>query len=289
MAVITELPIVIIDVQRGGPSTGLPTKSEQSDLYQALFGRNGEAPVIVMAALSPVDCFYAAYEASKLALEHMTPVILLTDGSIANGSEVFQIPKVADLLPIIPPIVPANDPDYKPYKRDLEKLSRRWALPGTPGLRHRLGGLEKDNVFGNVSSDPKNHQLMCELRQEKVNRVANYIPEQEVIGDDHSDVLMVSWGGTYGVMLTALEELRNEGKSVSLTHFKYIMPLPRNTREILSGYKKIVVCEINLGQFVNYLRMQIPEFNYLQYNKIQGLPFMVAELKDKVNELLNDL
>jgi len=289
LAVITELPIVIIDVQRGGPSTGLPTKSEQSDLYQALFGRNGEAPVIVMAALSPVDCFYAAYEASKLALEHMTPVILLTDGSIANGSEVFQIPKVADLLPIIPPIVPANDPDYKPYKRDLEKLSRRWALPGTPGLRHRLGGLEKDNVFGNVSSDPKNHQLMCELRQEKVNRVANYIPEQEVIGDDHSDVLMVSWGGTYGVMLTALEELRNEGKSVSLTHFKYIMPLPRNTREILSGYKKIVVCEINLGQFVNYLRMQIPEFNYLQYNKIQGLPFMVAELKDKVNELLNDL
>jgi len=289
LAVITELPIVIVDVQRGGPSTGLPTKSEQSDLYQALFGRNGEAPVIVMAAISPTDCFYAAYEACKLALEHMTPVILLTDGSIANGSEVFRIPKVADLQSITPPIVPANDPDYKPYKRNPESLSRSWALPGTPGLRHRLGGLEKDNVFGNVSSDPKNHQLMCELRQEKVNRVANYIPEQEVIGDDHSDVLMVSWGGTYGVMLTALEELRNEGKSVSLAHFKYIMPLPRNTREILSGYKKIVVCEINLGQFVNYLRMQFPEFSYLQYNKIQGLPFMVAELKDKVNELLKDL
>jgi 2-oxoglutarate ferredoxin oxidoreductase subunit alpha len=288
LAVITELPIVIIDVQRGGPSTGLPTKSEQSDLYQALFGRNGEAPVVVMSALSPADCFYAAYEACKISLEHMTPVILLTDGSIANGSEVFKIPKVADLANIIPPIVPANDPDYKPYKRNPETLSRRWALPGTAGLRHRLGGLEKDNVFGNVSHDPMNHQLMSELRKEKVERVANFIPEQEVIGDDNADILVVSWGGTYGVMLTAIEELRNEGKSVSLAHFKHIMPLPRNTRDILSRHKKILVCEINLGQFVNYLRMQFPEFAYLQYNKIQGLPFMVAELKDKVNELLND-
>jgi len=288
LAVMTELPIVIVDVQRGGPSTGLPTKSEQSDLYQALFGRNGEAPVIVMSALSPADCFYAAFEASKLSLEHMTPVILLTDGSIANGSEVFKIPKMADMPTITPPIVGANDPDYKPFKRNPETLSRRWALPGTPGLRHRVGGLEKDDVSGNVSHDPMNHQRMSEYRLEKVNRVANYIPAQEVVGDDEADVLVVSWGGTYGVMLTAIEELRSEGKSVSLAHFKYIMPLPLNTREILSRYKKILVCEINMGQFVNYLRMQFPEFRYEQYNKIQGLPFMVAELKDKVNELLND-
>jgi len=288
LAVMTELPIVIVDVQRGGPSTGLPTKSEQSDLYQALFGRNGEAPVIVMSALSPSDCFYAAFEAAKLSLEHMTPVILLTDGSIANGSEVFKIPKMADMPKIVPPIAPANDPDYKPFKRNPETLSRSWALPGTPGLRHRVGGLEKDNISGNVSHDPKNHQIMTELRQKKVELVANYIPELEVFGDEYADVLMVSWGGTYGVMLTAIEELREEGKSVSLAHFKYIMPLPRNTREVLARYKKILVSEINMGQFVNYLRMSFPEFTYHQFNKIQGLPFMVAELKEKVNELLND-
>lgn len=288
LAVITELPLVVVDVQRGGPSTGLPTKSEQSDLMQALFGRNGEAPVIVMSALSPSDCFYAAFEASKLSLEHMTPVILLTDGSIANGSEVFKIPRMADMPKINPPIVAANDPNYKPYLRNPDTLSRRWALPGTPGLRHRLGGLEKDSITGHVSHDPMNHQRMSELRQQKVNMVANYIPEQEVVGEDQADVLVVSWGGTYGVMLTAIEELRSEGKSISLAHFKYIMPLPRNTREIFSRYKKIIVCEINLGQFVNYLRMQFPEFTYLQYNKIQGLPFMVAELKERFSELLND-
>ncbi len=288
LAVITELPMVIVDVQRGGPSTGLPTKSEQSDLMQALFGRNGEAPVIILAASSAADCFYSAFEASKLALEHMTPVILLTDGSIANGSEVFRIPKVSELGEITPPLVEANDSTYKPYARDEEKYRRRWALPGTEGLRHRIGGLEKENISGNVSMDPLNHELMTKLREEKVNRVANYIPEQEVIGDDDADLLVVSWGGTYGVLLTAIEKLISEGKSVSLVHFKHIMPLPRNTRDILSRYKKIVVCEINMGQFVNYLRMQFPEFSYKQYNKVQGLPFMVAEIVDKVNELLND-
>ena len=288
LAVITELPMVIVDVQRGGPSTGLPTKSEQSDLMQALFGRNGEAPVIILAASSAADCFYSAFEASKLALEHMTPVILLTDGSIANGSEVFKIPTVKDLPIIIPPLVDANDPTYKPYARDEEKLRRRWALPGTEGLRHRIGGLEKENITGNVSMDPLNHELMTKLREEKVNRVANYIPEQEVIGKDEADILVVSWGGTYGVLLTAIERLIAEGKSVSLAHFKYIMPLPKNTRDILSRYKRIVVCEINMGQFVNYLRMQFPEFSYEQYNKVQGLPFMVTEIVDKVNELLND-
>jgi 2-oxoglutarate ferredoxin oxidoreductase subunit alpha len=288
LAVITELPIVIVDVQRGGPSTGLPTKSEQSDLMQALFGRNGDAPVIVIAATSSSDCFYAAFEASKLALEHMTPVILLTDGTIANGSEVFQIPKVGDLPKINPPIVEANDDNYKPYARDKETLARRWALPGTEGLRHRIGGLEKEDITGNVSMDPLNHQVMTNLRFEKVKRVENYIPEQEVLGADDSDVLVVSWGGTHGVLFTAINQLIDAGKSVSLAHFKYIMPLPKNTRDILSRYKKIIVCEINMGQFVNYLRMEFPEFTYEQYNKVQGLPFMVSEIVDKVNEILND-
>lgn len=287
LAVMTELPMVIVDVQRGGPSTGLPTKSEQSDLMQALYGRNGEAPLIVMAATSASDAFYAAYEAAKLAMEHMTPVILLTDGSIGNGSEVFKIPRVADLPPINPPLAKANDPDYKPYKRDADKLSRLWAIPGTPGLRHRLGGLEKEDITGNVSQDPLNHQKMTDLRQEKVMRVANYIPELKVEGDEEGDVLVVGWGSTHGVLLTAVEEMRAEGKSVSLAHFKHIMPLPKNVNDVFSKFKKIVVCEINMGQFVNYLRMTHPEFKYEQYNKVQGLPFMVSELKTKFDTLLN--
>jgi len=288
LAVITELPMVIVDVQRGGPSTGLPTKSEQSDLMQALYGRNGEAPVIVMAATSASDAFYSAYEAAKLAMEHMTPVILLTDGSIGNGSEVFKIPKVADLPEIIPPIVKANDPDYKPYKRDPDKLSRQWAIPGTAGLRHRLGGLEKEDISGNVSQDPLNHEKMTYLRQEKVDRVANFIPTLKVEGDEKGGLLVVGWGSTHGVLITAVEELRAEGKSVSLAHFKHIMPLPRNVNEVFSNYDKIIVCEINMGQFANYLRMTHPEFKYEQYNKVQGLPFMVSELKTKLDTFLND-
>ena len=286
LAVMMELPIVIVDVQRGGPSTGLPTKSEQSDLMQALFGRNGEAPVIVMAAQSSADCFYTAYEAAKLSLEHMTPVILLTDGSLANGSEVFKIPKVKSLPTIKPPIVKANDPDYQPYRRDPEKLSRFWAIPGTEGLRHRIGGLEKQDITGNVSHDPLNHQKMTDLREEKVKRVANYIPELEVIGKEEEELLIVGWGGTYGVMLTAVQDLRKEGKSIGLAHFKHIMPLPKNTKEAISKYKKILVCELNSGQFVSYLRMTFPDIEYLQYNKIQGLPFMVKELKELFNTYL---
>jgi 2-oxoglutarate/2-oxoacid ferredoxin oxidoreductase subunit alpha len=287
LAVMTELPLVIVDVQRGGPSTGLPTKSEQSDLMQALFGRNGEAPVIILAAKSSADCFYSAFEASKLSLEHMTPVILLTDGSLANGSEVFKIPKVADLPAIVPPLAEANDPDYKPYRRDPERLSRKWAIPGTPGLRHRVGGLEKEDGSGNVSHDPLNHQRMTLLREEKVQRVANYIPEQTIYGSEDAELLVVSWGGTFGVMLTVVEKMQEQGKSVALAHFKHIMPLPINTEELLGRHKKIVVCEINNGQFVKYLRMNFPQFKYQQYNKIQGLPFMVAELETKFNELLN--
>ena len=287
LAVITELPLVIVDVQRGGPSTGMPTKTEQSDLMQALFGRNGEAPVIVLAAKSSSDCFYCAYEASKLSLEHMTPVILLTDGSLANGSEVFRIPKVADLPSIVPPLAQANDTDYQPYKRDPERLNRQWAIPGTEGLRHRVGGLEKEDGSGNVSQDPMNHQKMTLLREAKVERVAQYIPEQEIIGSPAADLLLVSWGGTYGVMLTVAEKMQKQGKSVALAHFRYIMPLPRNTADILGRHKKIVVCELNNGQFVKYLRMTYPQFKYEQYNKIQGLPFMVAELEAKFNALLN--
>lgn len=288
LAVMTELPIVIVNVQRGGPSTGLPTKSEQSDLLQALYGRNGECPAIVIAANSPSDCFYAAYEACRLTLEHMTPVILLTDGSLANGSEVFQIPKVASLTSITAPLASANDPAYQPYKRDEEKLSRQWALPGTEGLRHRIGGLEKENGAGNVSHDPMNHQIMTEIREEKVQRVANFIPEQEVIGEQEGDVLVVSWGGTFGVMRTVVESLQKEGKSISLAHFNYINPLPRNTEEILGRFKKIVVCEINNGQFVKFLKINFPQYKYHQYNKVQGLPFMVQELEDKFNSLLNE-
>ena len=286
LAVMTELPLVVVDVQRGGPSTGLPTKSEQSDLMQAIYGRNGDAPLIVLAARSSADCFYSAYEAAKLAMEHMTPVILLTEGALGNGSEILRIPRVADLPAIVPPIAKANDPDYQPYKRDEETLARQWALPGPEGLRHRISGLEKANGSGNLSLDPKNHQLMTELREEKVQRVANYIPEQEIVGDPNADLLVVSWGGTYGVVLSVVEKMLEEGKSVAHAHFRHIMPLPKNTAKVLSGHKKILVCENNNGQFVNYLREKMPDFKYEQYNKIQGLPFLTAELENKFNDLL---
>jgi 2-oxoglutarate ferredoxin oxidoreductase subunit alpha len=286
LAVMTELPLVIVDVQRGGPSTGLPTKSEQSDLMQALFGRNGEAPVVVMAASSPSNCFYYAYEAARIAMEHMTPVILLTDGYLGNGSQLFRIPKTGDLPAIKPPIAQANDPDFKPYRRNPDTLVRKWAIPGTDGLRHRVGGLEKENITGNVSIDPANHQLMVDLRTEKVQKVANRLPDQEIIGKKHGKLLVVGWGGTQGTIQSAVEELQNEGQDVSLAHFNYIMPLPKNTHKVLAGFEKILVCELNSGQFVNYLRMTMPDFNYLQFNKVQGLPFTVSELKAKIAEIL---
>ncbi len=289
LAVMTELPLVIVNVQRGGPSTGLPTKSEQSDLYQALFGRNGECPVVVLAASTAANCFYYAYAAAKIAMEHMTPVILLTDGYLGNGSQLFRIPKVADLPDINPPVAEANDPDYKPYRRDPVTLVRQWALPGTEGLRHRVGGLEKENIIGNVSTDPVNHQIMIDLREAKVQKVADYIPEQEIYGDTTGDLLVVSWGGTEGAVLEAVEALRNDGKKVSLAHFNYIMPLPRNTAEILKGFNKIIVCELNSGQFVNYLRMTHPQQQYMQYNKVQGLPFMVAELVARFNQIFEEV
>jgi len=288
LAVMTELPLIIVNVQRGGPSTGLPTKSEQSDLLQALYGRNGEGPVIIVAASSPSDCFYAAYETAKLSMEHMTPAICLTDGYIGQGSEVFRIPKVKDLPEINPPIAMANDPDYKPYRRDAETLVRKWAIPGTEGLRHRVGGLEKSDVVGNVSTDPMNHQIMCEYREKKVEKVADFIPKQKVEGEAKGDLLVVSWGGTYGSVFTAVKEMQAEGKSISLAHFRNISPLPKNTKQIFSNFKKIIVPELNLGQFVKYLKINFPEFKYNQFNKIQGLPFMVNELKEAFNKILEE-
>jgi len=287
LAVMTELPLVIVNVQRGGPSTGLPTKSEQSDLYQALYGRNGECPVVVIAASTAANCFYYAYMASKIALEHMTPVILLTDGYLGFGSQIFKVPKMAELPEINPPIAEANEPDYKPYRRD-ENYVRKWAIPGTEGLRHRVGGLEKENIVGTVSTDPLNHQLMSELRLKKVMKVADFIPPQEIYGENEGDLLVVSWGGTEGAVRSSVKHIIKEGKKVSHVHFNYIMPLPKNTEDIFRNFKKIIVCELNLGQFVNYLRATLPQFKYEQYNKIQGLPFMVAELKAKYNQILEE-
>lgn len=286
LAVITELPLIIVNVQRGGPSTGLPTKSEQSDLYQALFGRNGEAPVIVIAATTASDCFYAAYEASKLSMEHMTPVILLTDGNLGQGSQLFRIPDVKSLPAINPPIAAANDKNYKPYNRNPETLARQWAIPGTEGLRHRVGGLEKEDGIGNVSMDPMNHQIMTDLRAAKVQKIADYIPEQEIMGDKEGDLLVVSWGGTFGPVYYAVKEMQKAGKKVSHAHFRYIMPLPKNTESIFKGFKKVVVCELNSGQFVNYLRMNFPQYPMSQYNKVQGLPFLVSELSARFKQIL---
>ena len=286
LAMISELPLVVVDVQRGGPSTGLPTKTEQSDLLQAMYGRNGESPVIVVAASTPSNCFEWSYEASRLALEHNTPVVLLTDGYLGNGAGPWKIKSVKDMQDITP-LVAKEGEDWMPYARDTEKLARKHAIPGTPGLEHRLGGLEKDALTGNVSYDPDNHEVMCKVRQEKVERVANFIPNQEIFGDDKGDVLVLGWGGTYGSLYTAVKELRQDNKDVTLAHFNYINPLPKNTAEIFANYKTIIVCEINNGQFVNILRMNFPEFRFEQFNHIQGLPFQTAELKEHFNTLLS--
>jgi len=287
LAVMTELPLVIVDVQRGGPSTGLPTKTEQSDLYQALWGRNGECPLIVIAASTPSNCFDYAFKAGKLSMEHMTPVLLLTDGFLANGSESWKVPAMSDYPDIVPPIVKeVPEGGYKPYVRNEDKLARNWAYPGMKGMEHRIGGLEKDFISGSASHDPLNHQRMTDVRAEKVRRVVDFIPEQTVEGAEEGELLVIGWGGTYGHLKSAVESLQADGKKISLCHFNYINPLPKNVGEILGRFKKIVVCELNMGQFANYLRMNYPEFDYLQYNKVQGLPFTVIELKDKFNEIL---
>jgi len=285
LAMMTELPIVIIDVQRGGPSTGLPTKTEQSDLMQAVYGRNGESPVIVIAASTPSNCFDFAYQAAKLALEHMTPVILLTDGFIANGAEPWKIKKLAD-MPSITLNMATKKEGWSPYLRDEKKLARQWAIPGTKELEHRIGGLEKQDISGNVSYEPENHEKMVTLRADKVKRVANFIPELSVQGASEGDLLIVGWGGTYGSILTAFSELTKEYKNVGFAHFNYINPLPKNTNKVFSKYKTILVCELNSGQFIRLLKGELSQFNYQQYNKVQGLPFSKKELINEFTKYL---
>ena len=285
LAVMAELPLVVVDVQRGGPSTGLPTKTEQSDLMQALYGRNGECPAVVIAASSPSDCFHYAFMASKIAMEHMTPVILLTDGFIANGSEPWRIPSMADYPTICPPIVEKCEGDFMPYARN-EKLARGWAFPGKEGLEHRIGGLEKDCLKGTISYDPANHQEMTRTRAAKVALVADELPTPEVMGEKDADVLVIGWGGTRGHLQTAVSELQEEGKSISLLHFNYLNPMPHGVEELLKGHKKIVVCELNEGQFASYLRQMFQNYTFEQYNKTEGQPFTIVELKDKFNTLL---
>ena len=287
LAVIDELPLVIIDVQRGGPSTGLPTKSEQTDLLQALYGRNGESPMPVIAATSPTNCFDAAYMACKIALEHMTPVILLTDAFIANGSGAWRLPTI-DSLPEIKPNYAPKEQKYKytPYKRD-ENNVRYWAVPGQEGFTHILGGLEKDGETGAISTEPENHDKMDRLRYGKVQKIP--VPDLEVEGDkDDADLLIVGFGSTYGHLHSAMQELRNMGHKVALAQFEYINPLPANTREVLLKYKKVVVAEQNLGQFAAYLRIRVDGFAPHRFNQVKGQPFQTGELVREFTKLIGD-
>ena len=285
LGVIMELPLVVLDVQRGGPATGLPTKSEQTDLLQALFGRNGESPMPVIAATSPTDCFDAAFMAAKIALEHMTPVVLMTDAFIANGSAAWRLPVIANYPTINPPYVtPEMKETWAPYQRNAEG-SRYWAVPGTEGFTHILGGLEKDNKTGAISTNPENHDLMTRLRQQKIDNIQ--VPDVEVEGDkDDAELLIVGFGGTYGHLRAAMTEMRKAGKKVALAHFKYINPLPKNTAEVMKKYPKVVVAEQNMGQFAGFLRMKIGGFNPYQYNEVKGQPFSINDLVTSFNEVL---
>ena len=289
LAVMAELPLVVIDVQRGGPSTGLPTKTEQTDLMQALYGRNGESPLAVVAPASPADCFDMAFEAARIAIEHMTPVILLSDAFIGNGSTAWRIPE-ADEYPEIHPHFPTPDlleKGWKPYMRD-ENDVRYWAIPGTPGFAHRLGGLEKDSVTSAISTDPANHEKMVLLRKEKIERIALDIPALEVQGDPDADTLLIGWGGTFGHLFTAVEELNAAGRKVAFAHFRYINPLPANTKEVWAKYKNVVVAELNTGMFADFLQAKNPGINIRRINKIQGQPFLVQEIVDGVTKIMEE-
>ena len=289
LAVIAELPLVVIDVQRGGPSTGLPTKTEQTDLMQALYGRNGESPVAVVAPASPTDCFTMAFEACRIAIEHMTPVILLSDAFIGNGSSAWRIPDDDEYPEIRPNFVPENlrNSEWKPYMRDDETLARYWAIPGTEGLSHRLGGLEKDAATGAISTDPANHEKMVLTRREKVARIAYDIPDLELNGNPEADTLLVGWGGTYGHLLSACEELNNAGTPVAHAQFRYINPLPANTADVLRRFRRVVVAELNTGMFADYLQAKFPDVEIHRINKIQGQPFLVKEVVDGVLKCIN--
>ncbi|MBQ0062645.1 MAG: 2-oxoacid:acceptor oxidoreductase subunit alpha [Prevotella sp.] len=286
LAVIMELPLVVIDVQRGGPATGLPTKSEQTDLLQVLFGRNGESPMPVIAATSPVDCFDAAYNACKIALEHMTPVVLLTDGYVANGSGAFKLPDLSEYPAINPPYVPEEKlGQWTPYMRNDDGV-RYWAVPGREGFTHILGGLEKDDKTGAISTNPENHDLMTRKRQQKIENII--VPDLEVLGDkEDADLLIVGFGGTFGHLHAAMDTLREEGRKVALAHLKYINPLPKNTAEVLKRYKKVVVAEQNMGQLAAFLRMKVDGFTPYQFNQVKGQPFNVAEISSFFRSVMN--
>lgn len=285
LAVIMELPLVVLDVQRGGPATGLPTKSEQTDLLQCLYGRNGESPMPVIAATSPTDCFYAAYDAAKMALEHMTPVVLMTDAFIANGSSAFLLPDLAKMDGINPPYVPEElKGKWTPYMR-AENGTRYWAVPGREGFQHILGGLEKDDKTGAISTNPENHDLMTRKRAQKIANIE--VPDLEVLGDkDDADLLIVGFGSTFGHLHAAMDEMRAQGKKVAMAQFRYLNPLPKNTAEVLTKYKKVVVAEQNMGQLAGYLRMKVDNFVPAQFNQVKGQPFVVNELVEAFNEII---
>ncbi|PNE28981.1 MFS transporter [Tannerella sp. oral taxon 808] len=292
LAVIAELPLVIIDVQRGGPSTGMPTKSEQTDLMQALYGRNGESPLVVVAATTPTDCFDMAFWAAKLAVEHMTPVILLTDAFIANGSAAWRIPDYMNDYPDIKPNYVTNyhgEAVWKPYRRDKETFVRYWATPGMKGFAHRIGGLEKDYDTSSISTDPKNHQKMVQTRQAKIDKIADFIPEVEVLGDkDDAELLIVGWGGTFGHLHEVMDIMHRNGHKVALAHFRFINPLPKNTAEVLKRYPKAVVAEQNNGQFANYLRSKVDDFTPYRFNRIKGQPFIVSRLVEEFTHIIEE-
>jgi len=285
LAVMAELPIVVVDVMRGGPSTGLPTKTEQTDLLQALYGRNGESPAVIMAASTPADCFHFTYMASKIALEHMTPVILLTDAYIGNGTSLWKLPKLAELPEINPNFVKPGMEGIKVTSRDPETNARYWSIPGMEGFNHRNGGLEKDFTTGSISTDAINHQKMVDTRQAKIDYISNVIPELKIEGDETADLLVLGWGSTHGHLMTAVNSLNKQGKKVALAHFNYINPLPKNTEEVIRNFKKVIVCELNSGQFATFNRSKVPG-EYLQYNKVQGQPFTVAELEEHISTLI---